>query len=126
MLLDYAFITAGVDYCRLSVSLSLCVCVCAHTCMYMDFESLLFLLSQPQEPLSSLKSMAERAAQGSGLEGELSALHLTGGEYTIHLHTLVSSGPYGFCFPDMTENLTAFACRSEFPHKHGPAVNIHF
>uniref|UniRef100_A0A4W4FCM0 CCR4-NOT transcription complex subunit 3 n=1 Tax=Electrophorus electricus TaxID=8005 RepID=A0A4W4FCM0_ELEEL len=31
-----------------------------------------------QEPLSSLKSMAERAAQGSGLEGELSALHLTG------------------------------------------------
>ncbi|XP_053494963.1 CCR4-NOT transcription complex subunit 3b isoform X1 [Ictalurus furcatus] len=33
---------------------------------------------KPQEPLSSLKSMAERAAQGSGLEGELSALHLTG------------------------------------------------
>ncbi|XP_060760840.1 CCR4-NOT transcription complex subunit 3b isoform X2 [Neoarius graeffei] len=32
---------------------------------------------EPQEPLSSLKSMAERAAQGSGLEGELSALHLT-------------------------------------------------
>ncbi|KAF7686311.1 hypothetical protein HF521_015673 [Silurus meridionalis] len=31
-----------------------------------------------QEPLSSLKSMAERAAQGSGLEGELSALHITG------------------------------------------------
>ncbi|XP_060721832.1 CCR4-NOT transcription complex subunit 3b isoform X1 [Tachysurus vachellii] len=33
---------------------------------------------KPQEPLSSLKSMAERAAQGSGLEGELSALHLPG------------------------------------------------
>ncbi|XP_026999765.1 CCR4-NOT transcription complex subunit 3b isoform X3 [Tachysurus fulvidraco] len=33
---------------------------------------------KPQEPLSSLKLMAERAAQGSGLEGELSALHLTG------------------------------------------------
>ncbi|KAK3506180.1 hypothetical protein QTP70_031916 [Hemibagrus guttatus] len=36
------------------------------------------LIGEPQEPLSSLKSMAERAAQGSGLEGELSALHLTG------------------------------------------------
>lgn len=33
---------------------------------------------KPQEPLSSLKLMAERAAQGSGLEGELSALQLTG------------------------------------------------
>uniref|UniRef100_A0AAR2IZD8 CCR4-NOT transcription complex subunit 3 n=1 Tax=Pygocentrus nattereri TaxID=42514 RepID=A0AAR2IZD8_PYGNA len=33
---------------------------------------------KPQESLSSLKSMAERAAQGSSLEGELSALHLTG------------------------------------------------
>uniref|UniRef100_A0A9J7X911 CCR4-NOT transcription complex subunit 3 n=2 Tax=Cyprinus carpio TaxID=7962 RepID=A0A9J7X911_CYPCA len=32
---------------------------------------------QPQEPPSSLKSMAERVAQGSGLEGELSALHIS-------------------------------------------------
>uniref|UniRef100_A0AAY4DU12 CCR4-NOT transcription complex subunit 3 n=1 Tax=Denticeps clupeoides TaxID=299321 RepID=A0AAY4DU12_9TELE len=32
---------------------------------------------KPQEPLSSLKSMAERAALGSGLEAEMSALHLT-------------------------------------------------
>uniref|UniRef100_A0A8C1YI97 CCR4-NOT transcription complex subunit 3 n=1 Tax=Cyprinus carpio TaxID=7962 RepID=A0A8C1YI97_CYPCA len=35
----------------------------------------------PQEPLSSLKSMAERVAQGSGLEGELSALHISSGKY---------------------------------------------
>uniref|UniRef100_A0A8C1G568 CCR4-NOT transcription complex, subunit 3b n=1 Tax=Cyprinus carpio TaxID=7962 RepID=A0A8C1G568_CYPCA len=32
---------------------------------------------KPQEPPSSLKSMAERVAQGSGLEGELSALHIS-------------------------------------------------
>ncbi|KAJ8289958.1 hypothetical protein GJAV_G00007160 [Gymnothorax javanicus] len=32
---------------------------------------------QAPEPLSSLKSMAERAALGSGLEGEIPALHLT-------------------------------------------------
>uniref|UniRef100_A0AAY4DUQ6 CCR4-NOT transcription complex subunit 3 n=1 Tax=Denticeps clupeoides TaxID=299321 RepID=A0AAY4DUQ6_9TELE len=37
----------------------------------------LLLILQPQEPLSSLKSMAERAALGSGLEAEMSALHLT-------------------------------------------------
>lgn len=55
--------------------------------MFMTYESLLFLPYQPQEPpLSSLKSMAERAAQGSSLEGELSTLHLTGGEYTVHPH----------------------------------------
>uniref|UniRef100_A0A673FV59 CCR4-NOT transcription complex subunit 3 n=1 Tax=Sinocyclocheilus rhinocerous TaxID=307959 RepID=A0A673FV59_9TELE len=35
----------------------------------------------PQEPPSSLKSMAERVAQGSGLEGELSALHISSGKY---------------------------------------------
>uniref|UniRef100_A0AAY4DUS0 CCR4-NOT transcription complex subunit 3 n=1 Tax=Denticeps clupeoides TaxID=299321 RepID=A0AAY4DUS0_9TELE len=40
----------------------------------------LLLILQPQEPLSSLKSMAERAALGSGLEAEMSALHLTDGE----------------------------------------------
>lgn len=61
--------------------------------MRMDFVSLLFVsffsfFYQPQEPLSSLKSMAERAAQGSGLEGELSALHLTGGKYTTHPHAI--------------------------------------
>uniref|UniRef100_A0A671Q1W0 CCR4-NOT transcription complex subunit 3 n=1 Tax=Sinocyclocheilus anshuiensis TaxID=1608454 RepID=A0A671Q1W0_9TELE len=41
--------------------------------------SLFFFFStlQPQEPPSSLKSMAERVAQGSGLEGELSALHIS-------------------------------------------------
>ncbi|MEQ2185995.1 CCR4-NOT transcription complex, subunit 3, partial [Goodea atripinnis] len=36
-------------------------------------------LSPPQapEPLSSLKAMAERAALGSGLDGEISSLHVT-------------------------------------------------
>uniref|UniRef100_A0A8C7G1N1 CCR4-NOT transcription complex subunit 3 n=1 Tax=Oncorhynchus kisutch TaxID=8019 RepID=A0A8C7G1N1_ONCKI len=33
--------------------------------------------SKPQEPLSTLKSMAERAALGSGMEGEMLPLHLT-------------------------------------------------
>uniref|UniRef100_A0A8C7RC16 CCR4-NOT transcription complex subunit 3 n=1 Tax=Oncorhynchus mykiss TaxID=8022 RepID=A0A8C7RC16_ONCMY len=37
----------------------------------------LFPLFQPQEPLSTLKSMAERAALGSGMEGEMLPLHLT-------------------------------------------------
>uniref|UniRef100_A0AAZ3RXL1 CCR4-NOT transcription complex subunit 3 n=1 Tax=Oncorhynchus tshawytscha TaxID=74940 RepID=A0AAZ3RXL1_ONCTS len=36
-----------------------------------------FPLFQPQEPLSTLKSMAERAALGSGMEGEMLPLHLT-------------------------------------------------
>lgn len=37
------------------------------------------MLSPPQapEPLSSLKAMAERAALGSGLDGEIPNLHLT-------------------------------------------------
>lgn len=34
---------------------------------------------QPQEPLSSLKSMAERVALISGMEGDVSSLHLTSG-----------------------------------------------
>lgn len=36
-------------------------------------------LSPPQapEPLSSLKAMAERAALGSGIEGEISNLHVS-------------------------------------------------
>uniref|UniRef100_A0A6Q2XHX7 CCR4-NOT transcription complex subunit 3 n=1 Tax=Esox lucius TaxID=8010 RepID=A0A6Q2XHX7_ESOLU len=32
---------------------------------------------KPQEPLGTLKSMAERAALGSGMEGEMPSLHLT-------------------------------------------------
>ena len=32
---------------------------------------------QAPEPLSSLKVMAERAALGSGLDGEIANLHLT-------------------------------------------------
>lgn len=33
--------------------------------------------AQAPEPLSSLKAMAERAALGSGLDGEIPNLHLT-------------------------------------------------
>lgn len=40
---------------------------------------------QPQEPLSSLKSMAERAAMSSGIEGDVTSLHLTSGK--THTHT---------------------------------------
>ena len=36
-----------------------------------------------QEPLSSLKCMAERAALGSGLEGEIASLHLGGGTFSL-------------------------------------------
>ncbi|XP_066531546.1 CCR4-NOT transcription complex subunit 3b [Hoplias malabaricus] len=43
-----------------------------------------------QETLSSLKSMAERAAQGSGLEGELSELHLSREMFTS---STAQSGP---------------------------------
>uniref|UniRef100_A0A665U3K7 CCR4-NOT transcription complex subunit 3 n=1 Tax=Echeneis naucrates TaxID=173247 RepID=A0A665U3K7_ECHNA len=39
--------------------------------------SLLVCPRQPQEPLSSLKSMAERAALSSGMEGDVPSLHLT-------------------------------------------------
>ncbi|XP_076864161.1 CCR4-NOT transcription complex subunit 3b [Brachyhypopomus gauderio] len=51
-----------------------------------------------QEPLSSLKSMAERAAQGSGLEGELSALHLTG-----DIFPAAPSGPPAVPQPSLSE-----------------------
>ncbi|KAM9434372.1 CCR4-NOT transcription complex subunit 3b isoform 2-T2 [Clarias gariepinus] len=47
---------------------------------------------KPQEPLSSLKSLAETAAQGSGLEGELTALHLTGGSKVVDWNTGVCNG----------------------------------
>lgn len=39
---------------------------------------------QPQEPLSSLKSMAERAALSSGMEGDVPSLHLTTGNTHTH------------------------------------------
>lgn len=48
---------------------------------------------QPQEPLSSQKSMVERVAQGSGLEGELSALHISSGKYQQVLSTIRLSCP---------------------------------
>uniref|UniRef100_A0A8B9RD33 CCR4-NOT transcription complex subunit 3 n=1 Tax=Astyanax mexicanus TaxID=7994 RepID=A0A8B9RD33_ASTMX len=41
-----------------------------------QFTAFLLILSAP-EPLSSLKAMAERAALGSGLDGEIPSLHLT-------------------------------------------------
>uniref|UniRef100_A0A672T447 CCR4-NOT transcription complex subunit 3 n=1 Tax=Sinocyclocheilus grahami TaxID=75366 RepID=A0A672T447_SINGR len=47
-----------------------------------------FLSGSTPEPPSSLKSMAERVAQGSGLEGELSALHISSGKYQQVLITL--------------------------------------
>lgn len=45
---------------------------------------------QAPEPLSSLKVMAERAALGSGLDGEIANLHLTdrgrnGQTFFLHL-----------------------------------------
>lgn len=45
---------------------------------------------QAPEPLSSLKAMAERAALGSGLDGEIANLHLTdrgrnGQTFFLHL-----------------------------------------
>lgn len=59
---------------------------CFETCMWL-YLSCSFSL-QPQEPPSSLKSMAERVAHGSGLEEELSALHITSGKYH-HTFTFV-------------------------------------
>lgn len=53
---------------------------CAHTSGRICFPlSLLVFPHQLQEPLSSLKSMAERAALGSGMEGDVPSLHLTSG-----------------------------------------------
>uniref|UniRef100_A0A7N8WTK1 CCR4-Not complex component Not N-terminal domain-containing protein n=1 Tax=Mastacembelus armatus TaxID=205130 RepID=A0A7N8WTK1_9TELE len=50
----------------------------AHTSGRICFPmSLLVCPHQPQEPLSSLKSMAERAALSSGMEGDVASLHLT-------------------------------------------------
>lgn len=45
--------------------------------------SLLVCAHQPQEPLSSLKSMAERAALSSGMEGDVPSLHLPSGNAHI-------------------------------------------
>uniref|UniRef100_A0A8D3AZX0 CCR4-NOT transcription complex subunit 3 n=1 Tax=Scophthalmus maximus TaxID=52904 RepID=A0A8D3AZX0_SCOMX len=45
---------------------------------------------KPQEPLSSLKSMAERAALSSGMEGDMPSLHLT-----PDIFTSSTTGPSG-------------------------------
>uniref|UniRef100_A0A671Q0M2 CCR4-NOT transcription complex subunit 3 n=1 Tax=Sinocyclocheilus anshuiensis TaxID=1608454 RepID=A0A671Q0M2_9TELE len=66
----------GTSECRIASQLLIdhCFKVCS---LFFFFSTL-----QPQEPPSSLKSMAERVAQGSGLEGELSALHISSGNST--------------------------------------------
>lgn len=60
----------------------------AHTSARICFPmSLLVCPHQPQEPLSSLKSMAERAALSSGMEGDVPSLHLTPGNTHTGTHT---------------------------------------
>lgn len=49
--------------------------MCASDSLY--FMLVPWHLLQAPEPLSSLKAMAERAALGSGLDGEIPSLHLT-------------------------------------------------
>lgn len=44
---------------------------------------------QAPEPLSSLKVMAERAALGSGLDGEIANLHLTDRGRNDQIHELI-------------------------------------
>ncbi|XP_061071994.1 CCR4-NOT transcription complex subunit 3a isoform X2 [Conger conger] len=56
---------------------------------------------QAPEPLSSLKSMAERAALGSGLEGEIPALHLT--ERDIFSGSTAPPGPPAAPQPSVSE-----------------------
>uniref|UniRef100_A0AAX7TH55 CCR4-NOT transcription complex subunit 3 n=1 Tax=Astatotilapia calliptera TaxID=8154 RepID=A0AAX7TH55_ASTCA len=57
---------------------------------------------QPQEPLSSLKSMAERAAMSSGIEGDVTSLHLTSAEIE-KLSTTAPSGPPSGPQPSLSE-----------------------
>ncbi|XP_058260827.1 CCR4-NOT transcription complex subunit 3b isoform X2 [Hemibagrus wyckioides] len=73
---------------------------------------------KPQEPLSSLKSMAERAAQGSGLEGELSALHLTGVNKVGEWNTRECNGS------DIFPSSTAPPCPPTAPQSSLTEVNI--
>uniref|UniRef100_A0A667XMX6 CCR4-NOT transcription complex subunit 3 n=1 Tax=Myripristis murdjan TaxID=586833 RepID=A0A667XMX6_9TELE len=55
---------------------------------------------QPQEPLSSLKSMAERAALSSGMEGDMPSLHLA---TDIFPSTAAPSGPPSAPQPSLSE-----------------------
>ncbi|XP_072226020.1 CCR4-NOT transcription complex subunit 3-like isoform X2 [Leuresthes tenuis] len=56
---------------------------------------------KPQEPLSSLKSMAERAALGSGIEGDVPSLHLTPDIFPSS--TTAPSGPPSAPQPSLSE-----------------------
>uniref|UniRef100_A0AAX7VUG4 CCR4-NOT transcription complex subunit 3 n=1 Tax=Astatotilapia calliptera TaxID=8154 RepID=A0AAX7VUG4_ASTCA len=56
---------------------------------------------QPQEPLSSLKSMAERAAMSSGIEGDVTSLHLTSEIFPSS--TTAPSGPPSGPQPSLSE-----------------------
>ncbi|XP_029976610.1 CCR4-NOT transcription complex subunit 3-like isoform X2 [Salarias fasciatus] len=56
---------------------------------------------KPQEPLSSLKSMAERAALSSGIEGDMSSLHLTTDIFPSS--TTAPSGPPSAPQPSLSE-----------------------
>ncbi|XP_054620548.1 CCR4-NOT transcription complex subunit 3-like isoform X2 [Dunckerocampus dactyliophorus] len=55
---------------------------------------------KPQEPLGSLKSMAERAALSSGMDGDMPPLHLA---TDIFPGTTASSGPPSASQPSLTE-----------------------
>ncbi|KAM4538952.1 CCR4-NOT transcription complex subunit 3-like isoform 2-T2 [Odontesthes bonariensis] len=56
---------------------------------------------KPQEPLSSLKSMAERAALSSGIEGDVPSLHLTPDIFPSS--TTAPSGPPSAPQPSLSE-----------------------
>ncbi|XP_030596914.1 CCR4-NOT transcription complex subunit 3-like [Archocentrus centrarchus] len=56
---------------------------------------------KPQEPLSSLKSMAERAAMSSGIEGDVTSLHLTPDIFPSS--TTAPSGPPSAPQPSLSE-----------------------
>uniref|UniRef100_A0A671XBV9 CCR4-NOT transcription complex subunit 3 n=1 Tax=Sparus aurata TaxID=8175 RepID=A0A671XBV9_SPAAU len=74
----------------------------AHTSARICFPmSLLVCPHQPQEPLSSLKSMAERAALSSGMEGDVPSLHLTPDIFPSS--TTASSGPPSAPQPSLSE-----------------------
>uniref|UniRef100_A0A669C3V0 CCR4-NOT transcription complex subunit 3 n=1 Tax=Oreochromis niloticus TaxID=8128 RepID=A0A669C3V0_ORENI len=64
-------------------------------------KSLLVCPHQPQEPLSSLKSMAERAAMSSGIEGDVTSLHLTSEIFPSS--TTAPSGPPSAPQPSLSE-----------------------
>uniref|UniRef100_A0A7N5ZVL2 CCR4-NOT transcription complex subunit 3 n=1 Tax=Anabas testudineus TaxID=64144 RepID=A0A7N5ZVL2_ANATE len=63
--------------------------------------SLLVCAHQPQEPLSSLKSMAERAALSSGMEGDVPSLHLPSEIFPSS--TTAPSGPPSAPQPSLSE-----------------------